>query len=728
MNRLTNETDSYLALEPLFNPLSVAVLGASGSKGKVGYMQVKALLDGQYKGDIYPINPKVETIAGLKCFPTLSSVPPKVDLVIFCVSASGVIEGLEECARNKVKAAIIFASGYSEIGEEGLKEQQLIYEVARKNGIRILGPNCVGLVNTTNGLIGTFSAGLTNIPLQDRREVGFVTQSGAFGVLAYIAAAQNGLSFNYFVSVGNEVETEFSDVIGYMIHDPKTRVISGYLEGEKSPKKLRVLAKQALDKNKPIIILKTGKSSAGTRAAASHTGSLAGSDKIYDGFFKQTGIVRADDYEDILSFSKLFLSNKLPKGRNAVIITSSGGMGINEADRCEALGLHIKPLDEDVQEKIERNIPPFASAFNPVDLTAAAAVSNPELYLEPLKILVNDPNTDIIVFTEFPTQWEADHPYVKEFISLCKNTDKFVLIAAFPLGGMSIPKAASELEMNGIPVISGELQPMRALAKLVDYSEKYRKNNIANHQVLEEINKKVELEDLLIPGTRLSESQASEVLASYGIPTTNRVIAKSENEAVRYAEEIGFPVVLKVDSPDILHKSEANAIKLNLKSPSEVSDAFKDIMRNSVSYDSTAKINGVSIQEMLPEGVEVIIGVSNDPVFGQVIMFGLGGIFVEVFQDIAFRVAPITRSDAFDMIEEIKSNSVLKGVRGKPPVDIEAIVDVLLKVSALATDYGDVLDELDINPLIVYEKGLKAADAMLVVQEAAKKGTLVRGK
>lgn len=722
---MTHEPGSHLTLEPLFNPNSVAILGASGNKGKIGNMQVKALLDGNFKGDIYPINPKSEMIEGLRCYSSLSEVSKQIDLAIFCVSADKVKSGLEECARNNVKAAIIFASGFSEAGEEGLTEQQLIYEIAKESGIRLIGPNCVGLVNTTNGLIGTFSAGLTNIPLNEQRSVGFVTQSGAFGVLTYISAAQNGLSFNYFVSVGNEVETEFSDVIEYMIHDTKTSVISGYLEGEKNPEKLRRLAKQALMINKPIIILKTGRSSAGIRAAASHTGSLAGSDKIYDGFFKQSGIVRADDYEDIISFSKLFLTKKLPAGGNTVIVTSSGGRGINEADRCEAYGLKINPLNINVQDEIMRNIPPFASASNPVDLTAAAAVSNPELYLEPLRVLANDPDTDIIIFTEFPMHWQADDPLLIEFVDLCKSTDKFILITTFPLEGMSIPAAAPELERSGIPVIPGNLNPIRALAKLVEYSQKYRKAIQGTNPLATNSKGEIELADLLRPGTKLSESQASDILNSYGIPTTTRAISTSENEAIHHANEIGYPVVLKVDSPDILHKSEADAIRLNIKNELEVRNAFEEIIRNAKTYNPNAEITGVSVQEMLPEGVEVIVGVTNDPVFGHVIMFGLGGIFVEIFQDISFRVAPLTKSDAFEMVEEIKSYKILNGARGKSPVDVDAIVDVLLKVSALVSDYGDYIDELDINPLIVYEKGIKAADAMLVIRDSVNQTTLV---
>lgn len=722
---MIDEQDSYLTLEPLFNPDSVAILGASENKGKLGYMQVKALLDGGFKGEIYPINPRSEVIEGLECFQTLSDVPKQIDLAIFCVGADKVKACLEECAQNKIKAAIIFASGFSEVGETGLKEQQLIREIAKESGIRLIGPNCVGLVNTTNGLIGTFSAGLTNVPLNDQREVGFVSQSGAFGVLTYIAAAQNGLSFNYFVSVGNEVDTEFSDVVEYMIHDSKTSVISGYLEGEKNPDKLRQLAKLALIKNKPIIVMKAGRSSAGIRAAASHTGSLAGSDKIYDSFFKQTGIIRADDYDDIISFSKLFLSKKLPTGRNTVIITSSGGRGINEADRCEAQGLKINSLNRLVKEEIQHHIPTFASAANPIDLTAAASVSNPELFLEPLKVLAGDPDTDIIIFTEFPMEWTSDNPLLKEFIEICRSTDKFILVTTFPLEGMSIPKAVSELEKNGIPVIPGNLNPVKALTKLVDYSEKYKRCKQEDNLPLAKSAGKKDLKGLLQTGSTLSEFQASDILDLYGIPTTERALATTENEATLYANNIGYPVALKIDSPDIFHKTEADAIRLNLNNDQEVGNAFKEINRNVRGYKQNARINGVSVQEMLPDGVEVIVGVTNNPVFGPVIMFGLGGVFVEVFQDISFRVAPLTKNDAIEMIEEIKGYSILKGSRGKPPVDINAIVDILLKVSALVTDYGDCIEELDINPLIVNEQGIVAADAMIITRDSINQTTAV---
>ncbi|KMY54405.1 acetyl-CoA synthetase [Bacillus sp. FJAT-27231] len=725
------ESVSGKSLEPLFYPHSVAVLGASKNPNKLGYIQIKALIDGEFGGDIFPINPNSTEIEGLTCYPSIIDVPKPVDLAIFCVGANQIQQSLEECAQKKVKAAIIFASGFSETGEEGAKQQEVLAEIARKSGIRLIGPNCVGMVNTLNGLVGTFSPGVMAYPLSDNRAVGYVSQSGAFGVLTYMAAAQHGLSFNYFVTVGNEMETEFADIVEYMVHDPNTKVISGYLEGAKDPAKLRKLAKEALNRNKPMIVMKTGRSSAGSRAAASHTGSLAGSDQVYDAFFKQTGIIRANDYEEIISFSKLFLSGKLPAGRNTVLITSSGGRGINEADRCEANGLTIIPLKEETKAKMKQSVPSFASTSNPIDLTAAAAVTNPELFIAPLRALVEDPEVHNIILTEFPMHWGADHPLLQEFIEICKSSDKFIFVTTFPLQGMSIPKGAMEMEKNGIPVITGDLQPISALAKLVDYSEKYRRNQQANElaeqRTLQGSQLKGALESLLKPGVTLSEFEASEILELYQISTAQKALAATAEEAVQSARNIGYPVVLKVDSKDIPHKTDADAIRLHLQNDHEVIDAYADILRSAKQYNPNAVINGVSVQEMLPKGTEVIIGVTKDPVFGPIIMFGLGGIFVETLKDVSFRVAPLTRQDAVEMIEEIKGKAILSGARGQAPADREAIIHVLLKVSELISDSEGMIDELDINPLIVYESGLKAADALIVTNSRIAEKTEVGG-
>src|SRR5690625_4679948 len=476
--------------------------------------------------------------------------------------------------------------------------------------------------------------------------------------------------------------------------------------------------------------MKSGRSEAGSRAAVSHTGSLAGSDRIYNNFFKQTGIVRADDYDEIISFSKLHLSGKIPAGKNTVIITSSGGRGINEADRCEAYGLNVIKLKEETQTAISKRIPNFASATNPIDLTAAASVTNPELFIEPLKDLIHDPEVHNIILTEFPTRWGPDSDYLKEFIEICKKTDKFIFISLFPIDGMEIPDCIEELEKNGIPVITDNLNPIRSLAKLVNYSEKRQKflENKSVKQASLEI--KNDISHLFSTGYTLSESQACAVIEAYGIKTAKKAVTVSESEASSTASDIGFPVVMKIDTPDIPHKTEAEAIKLNIHSKNEAEEiklnvnsekevelAFDEIMTNAKNYNPEADIHGVSVQQMLPEGVEVICGVSNDPIFGPVLMFGLGGVFVEVFKDISLRIAPLSYQEALDMIQETKGYEILKGTRGKTPVDIDAIIDVLMKLSSLASDYSDQIQELDINPLIVYENGAIAADAMISLKE-----------
>lgn len=711
-------------LHSFFYPQSVAVLGASENPKKLGNIQVKALLDGGFQGDIFPIHPTSNAIHGVKCYSSLQAVSHAVDLVIFCLSAHQIQQGLEQCVEKKVKAAIIFASGFSETGESGEKQQKQIADYAKKHGLRLLGPNCVGLVNTLNGLVGTFSPAVMSYPLSERRAVGYVSQSGAFGVLTYMAAAQHGLTFNYFVSVGNEMDTSFEDVVEYMVHEKQTKVISGYLEGAKKPKKLRGLAYEALEKGKPIIVMKAGRGTAGKRAAASHTGSLAGSNDIYDAFFKQTGMIRANDYDEIISFSKLFLSGKLPTGRNTVIITSSGGRGINEADRCEANGLLIPKLNEETQRKIKQVIPSFASAANPIDLTAAASVSAPELFTAPLKALMEDPDVDNIILTEFPLFWDEETKELQEFVEMCKNTNKFVLVSTFPLEGMSIPKGQQYMVDHGVPVIPGNLQAISALAKLVEYSEKYRAYQKESVRERASIQKKENVAYLLQENQILSEWDASKVLQAYEIPTTKKSLATTVDEAVQQANSIGYPVVLKIDSKDILHKTEAGGIRLSLQNAEQVKQAFDDILLSAHKYHPDAHINGVMVQEMVAKGTEVIVGVTRDASFGPVIMFGLGGIFVEVFKDIAFRVAPITRQDALEMINEIKGKAIFDGVRGEEALDVEAIVDILLRVSSLVQDYD--IEELDLNPIIVTEKCAKAVDALIVTSAAQTENMLAR--
>ncbi|KJS17135.1 MAG: hypothetical protein VR69_06460 [Peptococcaceae bacterium BRH_c4b] len=715
-----NQTQNPIyAMENFFYPESIAIIGASSNPNKPGGLPIGYLLNKGYEGKIYPVNPARESINGLKCYPSVLDIPDKVDLAIVSVVAADVYHTLEECVAKGIRAAVIFSAGFAEVGPEGLALQQRLTELAGKTGLRLAGPNCVGLLNANNGVMATF-APVADLPPVEPKVLGFVTQSGTFGTLIYNDCLYKGVGFSYFVSVGNEADLEFADFLEYMIHDPGTKLVGGYMEGAKDTVKLRRVAEEALRKEKPVLIMKAGSTAAGSRAAASHTGSLAGSDSIYNAFFKQTGMIRINLHTEVIHFAPLFQMGKPPKGRNVAIVSGSGGRGVTLSDCCETLGLNVVPLRQETRDRLESILPAFASTQNPVDLTAAV-MTRPELLLESLKIVSDDPDVDIILTGMNFQGFDSSHPLIREFIDfyyhIQNNTDKFMLVSYFVQPGSEMDSGGRELLQAGMHLVFDWHENIKAVSQLATYYETLQKRKQDKYRVQAPGVKKPDLSGLLKPGETLSESAAKAVLEKYGIPVTREAMATSASEAVSQAKTIGYPVVLKVDSPDILHKTEAGSVKLNLKNDDEVRAAYHEVISNARKYKPDARINGVSVQEMLPEGTEVIVGVTRDPAFGPVIMFGLGGIFVEVLKDVSFRVAPLSPGDASDMIEEIKGFAVLKGVRGKPPVDIEAIADVILKISALVTDYRDSIEELDINPLIVYPRGIKAADALLVVRK-----------
>ncbi|MCL5056467.1 MAG: acetate--CoA ligase family protein [Actinobacteria bacterium] len=702
-----------LSLDPLFNPRSIAIIGASSNPEKPGGVPIVNLVE-KWQGKIYPVNPTHEVIKGLKCYPSIMDIPGSVDLAIISVAADHVYDNLEQCVAKGIKAAIIFSSGFAEVGPEGLALQKKITGLAGRTGMRILGPNCLGLLNTNNNLAASFSS-IVDLPPVDPKVLGFVSQSGAFGAAIYSTALAEGVGFNYFISVGNEADLEFADFIEYMVHDPQTLLIGGYLEGAKNGDKLRRVAEEALDNNKPILIMKVGRTSAGSRAAASHTGSLAGSDKIYSAFFKQTGIIRINNYTDLIAFTPLFMSKRLPRGRNTAIIASSGGAGVTITDYCESMGLNVVPLREETRKKIDSVLPSFASSRNPIDLTAAL-MTEPEIMSVTLKAVCEDPDVDIVLVS-LNLQIPSGHPVIGKIVQIYKNTDKFVLFLPIKSAKNLVDEVVVEFQKAALPTNYNTTDAIIALAQLVQFGEALERRKQEKYCIAPRSGPRPIISDLIRPGETLSESGAKAVLERYGIPIARQEVAGTREEAVISARRIGYPVAMKVDSPDIPHKTEAGGIRLNLNSDDEVGRAFADIIENVRKYKPGALINGVAVQEMLPEGTEVIIGVTRDPVFGPTIMFGLGGIFVEVLKDVSFRVAPVSRGDAEDMVREIKGSAVLKGVRGKPPADTKAIVDVILKVSDMVTDYRDSIEELDINPLIVYPRGVKAADAMLVARK-----------
>jgi acetyltransferase len=545
--------------------------------------------------------------------------------------------------------------------------------------------------------------------------LGFVTQSGAFGTLIFAQAVQAGVGFSSFVSVGNEADTEFSDFLSYLLTTPETRVIGGYLEGAKNGVKLYRAAKEALKVKKPILIMKVGRTGAGARAASSHTGSLAGDDQIYDAFFRQMGIIRIETLSELTSFVIIHRSGRIPEGNNIGILSISGGAGVMMADKSESLGLHVPEFKGETRRLLETYLPAFGSAKNPVDLTSVA-VAEPEMLGKCLRAIVADDNVHMIaVAMGFMPHMAAI--LAKDLIDIYQSTTKpIVLIANIFSTSEVIAKAVKSIEEAGIPVLKDHLHAIQALRNLAWYNDKARQaaKDIKTAQL--EIRPDNAAAKLLKTPDALTEFDAKKILEGYGIPVTREALATSAEMAVRLAREIGYPVALKIQSPQIMHKTEACGIVLNVSSDREVRAAYRDILSRAKNYlrNAPALIQGVLVQEMLKDGVEVIIGSTRDPVFGHVLMFGLGGIFVEAMKDVSFRITPLGRKDAVEMVREIKGYSVLQGMRGKAPVDFNALVDVILRVSALVTDHGGSIQELDINPLVVSAAGAKVVDALIV--------------
>jgi acetyltransferase len=694
-----------------YDPRSIAIIGASANPNKPGGRPLAALLKRGYAGKVFPVNPSYDEIAGLTCYPTILDVPGDVEMAIISVPANLVPDLLEECGAKGVKAAVIFTAGFSEVGGAGEALQRTIRDLAHEYGFRILGPNCLGIINVSNSVVASFAHIVDLEPVPG--SLGLVTQSGAFGAMIYAEATLAGVGCSSFASVGNEAESEFSDFAAYLLEDPDTTVIGGYLEGARNGDKLRRVAEKALVRGKPIVMLKVGRTASGARAASSHTGSLAGDDEIYDAFFRQTGVVRVDALSELTAFAIVHRGGRDFRGRRVGILSGSGGYGVMVADKCESLGLLVPELGPATRAELARSLPEFGSGRNPIDLTAQAGM-DPSMLGKCFRTLAADPDIDIILAHAF-FQEPNGMTLAKELIQIYESTSKAIVMMthARPKPGMEV-ECVERLTRLGIPVLTDGLAAATAVAKLAWYQEKAAQ---AAARDAGEAQPEIAPAEAVTPAIRagecLSEHRSKQVLQAYGIPVTREALATSADMAVGLARELGYPVALKVQSPQIAHKTEADGIRLNLDSDDAVRSAYGEILANAERSTPRAGVEGVLVQEMLTGGVELIIGATRDPVFGHAIMFGLGGIFVEALRDVSFRIAPLSRVDAEEMIDEIAGHRVLRGIRGRPPADREAIIDALLRVSRLVCDHREEIAELDINPLVVFPSGAKAVDALI---------------
>ena len=711
-----NDSDfkiDHSKMEYFFNPRTIVIIGASGDFRKPGGRSLNALQKRGYTGKIYPINPNSRELLGIPCYPKLADVPDEIDMAIISTPAHTVLEKLEQCVDKKVKATVVFTSGFAEAGPEGAALQQRMTELAQKNDLRILGPNCVGIVNLSKSVMACF-ANIVDLQPVYPMTFGFVTQSGAFGTMIFSQAVESGVGFNAFVSVGNEADTEFADYLAYMLTNPETKLVGGYLEGAKDGTKLRRAAQTALELKKPVMIMKVGRTGAGARAASSHTGSLAGNDQVYDAFFRQMGIIRLEALSELTSFVIVHRSGRIPKGNNIGILSISGGAGVLMADRSESLGLGVPEFKGETRRRLESYLPPYGSAKNPVDLTATA-VSEPQMLGKCLKALVADENIHMIALAMGFMPHMAP-VLAKDIIEVYNSTDKPIVLATYVFNpSEAVLHAIETIKSAGVPVLTDHLHAVGALKNLSWYAGKLRDFEKASAKTKTlKISPSATTIERLASSAPLAEYEAKEILKDCGIAITRESLATSAAMAVRMARAVGYPVALKIQSPQIPHKTEADGIRLNVRSDAQVRAAFKEIIGNARKFNPEADIHGVLVQEMAGDGLEIIVGTTRDPVFGHVVMFGLGGIFVEALKDISLRVAPVSRGDAKEMIREIRGYSMLQGMRGRPPVDFQALTDVILRVSKLVSDYGDAIEELDINPLLVFEKGVKALDALII--------------
>ncbi len=680
-------------LDKLFDPDVVAVIGASRTEGKVGHAVLKNLLQGAGH-QVIPINPKVNEILGLKCYADVLDVPEKIDLAVIVVPAAAVPSTMEKCGQAGISYVVVISAGFKEASLEGARLEREITAIAGKYGMRMVGPNCLGIIDTSSSLNASFAASMA-FP----GNIAMMSQSGAICTVTLDWADRIGVGFSKFISLGNKADLAENDFLELFMKDDSTAVIAAYLEGVKDGPRFMDVARN-VTREKPVIIVKSGRTAVGSRAVSSHTGTLAGSDAAYTAAFRQSGVIRADSLEEMLDYSRAFSTYPLPQGKKVAILTNAGGLGILTADACHSIGLSITSFEEETITKLRQKLPEAAGLYNPVDVLGDAS---PQLYEHALEVLLADPNVDGIIVLVSP-QAMTDVPAIAQsLIKMVKTSDKPILCNL--AGGTRIAAGEEILNQHGIPNYPSSERAVASLKALCDYSSIKVKEHTTpvTMPVNREAAQKI-IDGAIANGRRTLGLESMGLLEAYGIPVVRSKMAGNLPEAIAACEEIGYPVVMKIISPDISHKTDVGGIKLNLVDAKDVEHAYLTMMSDVKHYMPNAQITGVQVQQMVTGGKEVIIGMDRDPQFGPLLMFGLGGVYVEFLKDVSFAVAPVNDKEAQHMIASIKTYPLIAGVRGETPSDIKAIVDTLLKVSQLVMDFPS-LAEFEINPLMVMPEG-----------------------
>ncbi|MHA1768894.1 MAG: acetate--CoA ligase alpha subunit [Candidatus Thorarchaeota archaeon] len=701
--------DRQKGIEKLFNPKSIAVIGASSTKGKLGNDVMRNLIDSGFAGRIYPVNPKAGEILGHRAYRSVSDIPGDVDVAVIVIPAKYVLPVVEQCGEKGVKALVIITAGFKEIGHEGQEAERKLTQLAEKYGMVIQGPNCLGIINTSAPYNASFSTGTPS-----KGSIAFASQSGALmtGILDW--SLMEKIGFSKFVSLGNKAHLDEADFITAFGNDPDSTFILLYIESVVDGKKFMEACRKVVP-TKPIFVVKSGVSEAGARAASSHTGSLAGSDTAYDVAFKQCGVSRAVDMAALFDVAAVYDDMYLPAGNRIAIVTNAGGPGILTTDACEANGLEIAHLSPETIEHLKSNLSPAAAVYNPID---ALGTAQPEDYALCTEAALRDDNVDAVIVLLTPQAMTKETETAQVLVESHKKYPDKPLIAVF-MGGNSMVYPRIVLTEGGIPVFDFPERAVHALAELYKYTVH---RDALKDESIPRFNPDRETVKAILDRVRADErrvllgNEAHAIAEAYGIKVARIRLATSSEEAKKHADDLGYPVVLKIASPDIIHKSDVGGIKVGLETSEEVEEAFVGILESAKKHAPKAVIYGVEVQEMAEKGKELIIGCSRDVQFGPLIMFGAGGIFVNYLKDISFRLAPMTKSDALEMIKETKMGALLRGVRGEAPSDIAAVQDTILRISQLVTDFEEIV-ELDINPVFAYEegKGISAVDVKITI-------------
>lgn len=674
----------------------MAIIGASATPNKVGYILVRNMLKSGYEGKIYPINPQGGQILGLKAYTSVNEIQDTIDLAVVAIPAKLIPPVVEECGEKGVKSMIIISAGFKETGKDGMELEKQLVAIARKYGIRIQGPNCLGAINTWAPIDLSFAAALPK-----KGGIGFISQSGALGTAILDWIIKKEIGFHSFISLGNKADLDEVDFIEAMAEDPDVKVILLYLESiERGAKFIEVASR--VTKKKPMLVVKGGTSSAGAKAAGSHTGALVGSFLAYQKAFEKSGVILADTMEDLFNYAIAFVEQPLPKDEGIAIVTNAGGPGILATDLVERLSLKVSEIKGETNEKLKKGLPAAASTGNPIDVLGDAGADR---YAFAIEEALWDHGVHLVVVLLTPQAMTDSMATADAMVRLHAKHSEKTMLAVF-MGGEQVEGAAKHLKENGIPCFDFPEKAIRTADAIYRY-QRYLKlpaekplNYPVDKKRVDAIFKAVRADNRKV----LLPPEAADVARAYGISAPPCVLAEKADEAVKYAVEMGYPVVMKIVSPDILHKTDIGGVVLNITTSDLVRKAFAEIMEKSRKAHPEAKIYGVSVDKMVPRGREMIIGMSRDPQFGPMIMFGLGGIYVNFLKDVAFRIAPVSQRDAEGIVKETKSNTLLKGIRGEPPADIKALQETILRVSQLVITYPEIA-EMDINPILVYKEG-----------------------